>query len=375
MFEKLNAKIEKFENYINRINKEKKMVGVSVAFSYDNEIIYAKGFGKARLNSKQNITPNTIMSIQSITKSFASTSIMHLVEKGLIDLDKPLVHYLPYFRTSKKEESDKITVRELLSHTAGFPSDILIANIICPNIEELKDLREMQKTKGISDDVRKDIKSFEDITRYFKNVDLDYKPGEGFKYCTDAYVIVGDLFEKVSGISWYDFLQKNIFDKLNMTRTTLEPLKAINDKDSARYYTYDDSSFKEVSFPTNKIAAPIGFIYSTALDMSKYLVAHMDYKNATLLKSISLREMQNSYTRVNDVSSRFDVKNPGYGLGWCTGMYKGLNLVEHSGGYPGVKSFVRMITNKKVGIVCLTNFQETNVIEICNKATDILLDV
>lgn len=85
--------------------------------------------------------------------------------------------------------------------------------------------------------------------------------------------------------------------------------------------------------------------------------------------------MQKPYPGVKVEVPNSDVKDIGYGLGGGTGVYKGLNLVEHSGGYPGVKAFVRMIPSKKLGIVCLVNLNGTDVMGICQKATDILLDI
>jgi len=276
---------------MSEIQKDSKFVGTSVAFVYENEIIYAKGFGKSRVNPEKEITPNTIMSIQSITKSFASSAIMHLVEKNLIDLDKPLVEYLHYFKTSNKNESDKITVRQLLSHTAGLPNHG-IANIVCSNRKEFTTFDEWKKEIGVTDEDIEKIKSFEDITKYFSKLDLNFSPGEGWSYSTDAYAIVGDLFEKVSGENWHEYVQKNIFDKIGMERTTLDPLRVKEDDDSGRFYITIDSKLEEVPFPTNPIAAPIGFIYSSAIDMAKYLSIHMNYENNPLLSVDSIKEMQ-----------------------------------------------------------------------------------
>lgn len=375
MINNIKEKIERFEQYMKSLKKDQKIVGVSVAFVHDNEVIYTKGFGSSRLNPKQNITPNTIISIQSITKSFAAISIMHLVEKGLIKLDEPLVKYLKYFRTSNKEKSDKITVRQLLSHTAGFPGDIELANMVAPTKIGTEELKKFQEEKGISDEYIENVNSFEDITRYFAQIDLKNEPGQNWQYCTDAYVIVGDLFEKVSGTSWYDFIQEKIFDKLGMTRSTLKPSKARDDKDSAHYYIKEDSSIKAVSFPINEVAAPVGFIYSTASDMAKYLAANMNYEEPRILNTSSLMEMQKPYPGIELEIPMPDTYKPGYGFGWMTWEYKGLKTVNHGGGYKGVRTFVNMIPSENLGIVILSNFDGTDPVEISNKAVDLLLDL
>lgn len=375
MLHRLRKKISEFEAFIKELQEQNKIVGLSVAFVYDDNIIYHKGFGKSRLNPEREITSDTIMSIQSITKSFAATSIMQLVERGLIELVDPIAKYLPYFQTSNKVASDSITVKQLLSHTAGFPNNVDIANLICPNRREFKD-NEWQEKIEKHEATLDSINSLEDITRYFSYVDLDYRPGKGWEYCTDAYSIVGDLFEKISGKPWAEYIEDKIFKPIGMDRTTLNPTKAMNDEDSSRYYLSKDNHIEEVPFPTNPIAAPIGFIYSTAKDMAKYLAAHMEYGYSPILKSRSIADMQNPIGKVSKkLHKKFDnLKEISYGLGWFIGKYKDLKIVEHSGGYHGVKTHASMVPCRKLGIVALSNYEETNPIHICRKAIDIFLE-
>ncbi|MEI5908567.1 serine hydrolase domain-containing protein [Bacillus spongiae] len=369
--ENINKKVEQFEMYMDSIQKEKNFIGTTVAITYGNELIYAKGFGNARVETKQKLTPNTIMSIQSITKSFAAASIMYLVERGLLKLDSPLVDYLPYFQTSNKTESDNITVRQLLSHTAGLPGDLAMANLISPNRKEVLGFTEWQEEVGITDEEIEQINSLEDITRHFKHVDLAYVPGDRWMYCTDAYAIVGDLFEKVSGETWSEHIQQNLFNNLEMTRSTLDPEIAKGDLDSSRYYIENE----QTAFPTNPIAAPIGFIYSSAIDMAKYLAASMGEKEGSFLSIDSLKEMQKPFPNVEVTLPFNDVTDNGYGLGWGSCQYKGLTLIEHGGGYTGVRTWVSMVPNEKVGIVVLSNYQESNAREIAMRGIDIFLDL
>ncbi len=362
------TEIDLFDRYLRDDVVSNPMVGMSVVMTYHHEIIYSKGFGYRKLNPKKRITPDTIMSIQSITKSFAATTIMYLVEKNMIDLDEPLITYLPYFQTKNKKKSDSITVRQLLSHTAGFLGDIKIANLVCTNRTEIEGFKKWQEELGISNETINNIKSFEDITRYFKRIELAYAPGQGWKYCTDAYAIVGDLFEKVSGKSWHDYVLTNIFNKCGMTRSTLDPVKAKEDKDSARYYVMQE----EVAFPTNPIAAPIGFIYSTANDMAKYLNAYM-MDESPILTDKSIKEMKKKYFKVKVDLPNIHLEDMNYGLGWVTGKYKGQEIIEHGGGYTGVRSYVMMVPNEKLGIVVLTNYNEAKPVEICRKVLDLFL--
>ncbi|WP_202710224.1 serine hydrolase domain-containing protein [Sporosalibacterium faouarense] len=376
MLQRLRSKTASFENYIYKLQKDKRIVGLSIAIVYDDNIVYKNGFGKTDIKSSKNVDENTILSIQSITKSFAATSIMRLVEKGLINIDNPLIEYLPYFRTKNKSQSDKITVKQLLSHTAGFPKDIHIANIISPNISEFKGIDSLYEKSQEYSKIIESINTFEDITRYFENINLSYEPGRGWSYCTDAYAIVGDLFEKVSETSWDEYVENEIFKSIGMERTTLDPIQAQNDFNSCKYYIEKNNNLIEVPFPTNPIVAPIGFIYSTAHDMAKYLAAHMKYGYSPILTSKGIGRMQIPVSEIcNNTNDNFKwLKDAGYGLGWFIGHYKGQRIVGHSGGYPGVRASVVMVPGKKLGVVALSNFERTDSGVICQRAIDIMLN-
>ena len=280
-------------------------------------------------------------------------------------LDDPVSKYLPYFQLQDELFiKNPITIKQLLSHTAGFPEYIPIAS--------LKDKNLLQMYRGIpqykeimsqfSDEVLDKIKSREDVTRYFTNVKLQYKPGEGWQYCTDAYVIAGDLLEKVTGITWEEYLHNNIFSRLQLHRTFTDPVQLRQETDQTHYYTFDGSRIREVPTPMNPICAPAGFIYSTVNDITKYLLSHMDFVKSPLLNEKSLITMQ-------DMIAKRSV-NLGYGLGWKIRSYLDIKIVEHGGGYPGVAAYVAMIPSVGFGVVLFSNCDQVPVKEICEKVTN-----
>ena len=219
-------KLNLITDYINEIINNQQGVGLSVAIVKDSDIIYSKGFGYSQIQPvNRPIDGDTVMSIQSISKNFMALSIMQLVEKNLISLDHTVVKYLPYFRTKNKEHSDTITIRHLLSHTAGFPSNLGIANMIAPNVKEIfsdtpTEFQEALDYYNLTEEEIRIIQTRDDITKWFKKVELEYPVGKGWNYCTDAYVILADLFEKVTGCNWETYLRDEILTPLNMNRTT-----------------------------------------------------------------------------------------------------------------------------------------------------------
>jgi CubicO group peptidase (beta-lactamase class C family) len=144
-------------------------------------------------------TPNksSLFRIASISKSMTAVAILQLVEKGIIDLDAPIQKYLPEF---PKKEKGKISIRQLLKHRGGIPH---------------------YKSKlGIFNFTHYDnsIKALDK----FKERDLLFKPGTEFKYSSYGYVILGAIIEKVTGQSYQDYMNENVWQPAQMTSTSIE---------------------------------------------------------------------------------------------------------------------------------------------------------
>ncbi|WP_180955213.1 serine hydrolase domain-containing protein [Peribacillus deserti] len=370
----LMVKAERISEYIQDLLDEDQTVGVSVCIVEGSSTIYSQGFGLAQLwPVPRAMTPDTIMSIQSVSKNFMAVSILQLVEKGQLQLDSPLSTYLPYFRTTDKEQSDKITIRHILSHTAGFPADLGIANMIAPNVREIfsdtpDEFQEALNHYGLTEHELKNIKKREDVTKWFKKVELETEPGKQWEYCTDGYVLLADVFEKITGQTWERHLTEHILTEIGMDRTTADADYTQNDADSSRYFMGPQR--KETPFPINPIAAPIGFLYSTANNLGKYLAFHLSGKPSVLSMS-SVEEMQMPISRV---SSDWYPAGWKYGLGWFTGTYKNETIIEHGGGQMAVRALISLVPRRKLGIVVLMNTDSSLHRKINRKIMDILFE-
>ena len=373
----INTKLEEIDALINGVIEEQG-VGISVSIVKNGKLIFAKGYGYAQLEpTPKLIDENTYMSIQGVTKNFVAVCMMKLVEEFLIQLDKPIVHYLPYFRTKEKDSSDHITVKQVLSHTSGFPADLGIANLVAPNVREIYSDTPTEWSEALAHYRLKEeevtsIHSREDITRWFRKVELDYPPGHTWNYCTDAYVILGDLIEKVTGESWESFLQNRFITPLQMKRTTADVRIIMDDDNYAKYYMGPDKI--ETPYPTNSLAAPIGFLYSTATDLAAYMLFHLNKDFNQLLDVSSKKEMQSRESRVsqdwdNETNTCF------YGLGWFIEDYKGQTIVEHGGGQMAVRALISLIPEESIGIAILLNFDSSVHRDISSKIMDIMLDL
>ncbi|ACT01541.1 serine hydrolase domain-containing protein [Paenibacillus sp. JDR-2] len=341
----------------NSINPEDFLVGGAVVVVKENQVIYEKGFGLARVGlHERGFTPDTIVCVMSIAKSFTAAALLTLVEEGRLDLADPLVHYLPYFQTTEPELSGLITVKQLLSHTAGFGGDLGIGDLVAPNAAELAFYDQLTRQVGMPDSLLRQIQNREDITRLIRKITLADQPGTNWNYCTDAYIVAADLFEKVSGQSWEGYMEA-LFLVLQLNRTTLNAENVTQDDNHASYYSCKtgDSNILPSPFPVNPVAAPMGFLYSTANDLGRYLNAYMSDR-----PFISPALMEKMFEPV----WLFD-SNEGYALGWGTSMEKGYSVMEHGGGYQGVSAYLCMVPSEKLGIIVLSNHDQTPTQNIC----------
>jgi CubicO group peptidase (beta-lactamase class C family) len=367
--------LNQLTKYINEMLSTHQGVGMSVAIVKDSDIIYSKGFGHSQIHPNRSIDGDTLMSIQSISKNFMALSIMQLVEKNLISLDQPVVTYLPYFKTKNKQQSDVITIRHLLSHTAGLPANAGIANMVAPNVRDIfsdtpTEFQEALDYYNLTEEEIESIQTREDLTKWFKKVELEYPPGTGWNYCTDAYVILADLFEKVTGIHWEEHLKEEILTPLNMNRTTGDSVMVEEDQNRARYYLGEDKI--ETPFPKNPLSAPIGYLYSTANDLGRYLLFHLN-KEQDILPPELIKNMQHPVHNVSE-EWRFDSEERSYGLAWFTDIYRGKRIVEHGGGQMAVRSLMSIVPELNLGVVVLMNFDGTIHYDICRKVIDMFLD-
>jgi CubicO group peptidase (beta-lactamase class C family) len=247
--------------------------------------------------------------------------------------------------------------------------------MVAPNVRDIfsdtpTEFQEALDYYNLTEEEIESIQTREDLTKWFKKVELEYPPGAGWNYCTDAYVILADLFEKVTGTQWEEHLKDEILTPLHMNRTTGDPEMAEEDQNSARYYLGEDKI--ETPFPKNPLSAPIGYLYSTANDLARYLRFHLNKEQDILLPEL----VENMQHPVHIVSEewRFDSDERSYGLAWFTDIYRGKRIVEHGGGQMAVRSLMSIVPELNLGVVVLLNFDGTIHHDICRKVIDMFID-
>ncbi len=294
--------------------------GVEVAVAKDSKIIYAKGFGKTPEGTE--VTADTPMYIGSVSKSFTALAVMQLEEKGKINLDLPVIYYLPWFKVKDDKATQLITVRHLLNHTSGLSESTYFPDL--PNNMTLEAaVKDLAKAEPIAE------------------------PGKTFNYFNSNYLVLGLIIEKVSGSSYSEYINKNIVEPLAMDNTLLSK-DEIEERVTKGYSTFFGFPFIKKE-PFKSYGLPEGNIVSTANDMIKFLLAHSDTPNnfdSAILTKEGFRQLQMPNS---DIGSD-------YAMGWqVTKSKNGYEVIYNSGDLDTYHADVIIIPEKGYRIALLIN--------------------
>ncbi|MHA1855317.1 MAG: serine hydrolase domain-containing protein [Promethearchaeota archaeon] len=343
---------EKLILNINKIIENHELPGLAVGIVKGNKILFAKGFGVCHLESQEPITPNTNFHLCSISKTFVATSIMQLRESGRIELTDPIVKHLPYF-TVDDPSSNKITIKQMLYHVSRMP-----------------DLDE----DGYGwENPEFDEKALENYVKSLKNLKLLSHSEPTFSYSNIAYEILGDLISKVSGISFEEYVQKNIFEPLEMEQSTFI-LKSSPPKNEALPHVHLPHTWvPDQQYPYNRAHAPSSTLHSNVYDMCKFIQMNLNrgtYNEKQILKSSSFDNLWNNDFNTNTKKSH----SAHIGLSWFSGNFKGHPCVGHSGSDRGFQSHLILFPQDSLGIIVMINAYPSPEWIITSTIIDILYD-
>jgi CubicO group peptidase (beta-lactamase class C family) len=257
----------------------------TVAIMDEGKIVYSEGFGMRDREKSIPVDTNTQFNIGSISKMFTTTAILLLVDEGKVALDQPVTLYLPEF-TMKDVRYKDITVRMLLNHSSGFPGS------------NYKDgFASVKKQNYV-----------EETLALLAESTLKHQPGEISVYCNDGFTVAGLIIEKVSGMSYADFLEKRIFSKIDMKNSSCY----FKDGNSNIALFYDNQKGK--AYPAEYVnVLASGGIASTAEDLCQFLQVMYPDK---MLKAATLEEFQKPQFAPKSIPAGLPLYQ--MGLGWDT---------------------------------------------------------
>ena len=335
----------KLDNYINKTMKQyqvgKKIPGIALGLIKDGKLINTYGVGVISLGAKKVPDANSVFRIASMTKSFTATAILLLRDRDLLRLDDPITKYLPWTKNiGLPEDSSEILIRDLLTMGAGFPTDD-------PWGDRQEDMSYPELDYLVS-----------------KGISFARQPKTGFEYSNLGYALLGRVVTVASGVDYFDFIKKEIFNELAMKVTTFDEREPTKDVKVDGYAQYDQGlTLQAITYPGSFSA--MGGISSSINDLVSW-VAHFQsawkVKTKSVLKISSVREMQEPQRHISTVmlkdinlkKSKTITTSYGFGLFIDEDSLLG-RFVSHSGGYPGFGSHMRWHPQSGYGVIALGN--------------------
>src|SRR5580658_4096669 len=304
--------VSRMEQVVQSYVSSKQFMG-SVLVARDQTIVLDKGYGFANLEWNVPNSPTTKFRLGSITKQFTSASIFLLEERGKLKVDDPVKKYMP----DAPAAWDKITIYNLLTHTSGIPS--------------FTGFPDYRSTEAVPTTPEK-------LVARFRDKPLDFQPGEKWNYSNSGYVLLGYLVEKISGQSYKDFVQEDIFKPLEMNDSGYDSNSAIV---LHRAYGYSPGPNGPVNAGYIDMSIPFsaGALYSTTHDLLRW---EQGLFGGKLLSATSLKKMTTPFK-----------ENYACGLGVRT--VHGHTEIDHGGGIEGFNTELAYFPDDKLTIVVLAN--------------------
>jgi CubicO group peptidase (beta-lactamase class C family) len=329
----LSARIDTFVH--ERMNAGK-LPGLSLVIVKDGEVRISKGYGFANLEQQTAMTDRTRIAIGSTTKSMTALAVMQLVERGKLELDAPVVTYLPWFKVDDPS-SGRITLRHVLAHTSGLPTRTNFDGNRDPNV-------------------------LEQHVRSLASIKLHRAPGSGFEYANDGYAVAGLVVQVVSGMPYAEYMTKFVFAPLGMTDATFDLSKAEREG-MAQGYVKERSRFVPRPMMVSQGDAPAGTLLTSARDVGRYLNALLN-GGQPVIGARSLKEQWRPQVKMDHGE---------YGLGWMNLKFGGLEVITHDGSVIVSGSTFVMVPSQRLGLAVLTNSVTDHTSEIAKGIATLLL--
>ncbi len=326
-----HAPLDEFKAHMDeRIPALMKLYGIpgcNIALVKDNEVVWTEGYGYADVSNRRALTVDTPMSVQSITKSVTAWGVMRLWEKGLIDVDAPVSQYLKSWQFPLIDyRIEKITVRQLLSHTAGMPLGDF-TNIYSP---------------GEAMPSNRDVMSGEAV--------LMREPGTGFSYSNTGYNLLEILIEDVTGQSFSDYIRREVLLPLGMESAVFDIDKAVT--------PYPPTGYNLKGEPVPVYLYPSkasGGLFATAHDIARFAASGMQENPVLSIESINRMYKPESY-KIGIYGLVFEA----YGFGhYIEKLPNGMVSVSHGGQGNGIMTHMQAVPETGDAIVILTNSQRS----------------
>jgi len=324
--------LDDLDSIVNNALEAFNVPGLAVGVVVDGKIVLSKGYGYRNLDQSLPVTENTLFAIGSCTKAFTSFMLGQLVDEGKINWDDPVITYIPEFRLMDQYATHHITIRDLVAHRSGLARhDLLWFN---PEFTRSDVIRSLQHLEPAC------------ILR------------EKFQYNNLMYTVAGILVEKITGQTWEEALSSRILTPLTMLNSNASFKESQKGENYSLPYAEVAGEIKAIPFRSLTSVAPAGAINSSVSDMLNWIQLQLSdgtFLDKRFIHKQTLQEMHTIQMPMGALALDEEAYGFGYGLGWCTGIYRGNYYLNHGGGIDGFISQVSLLPQQKIGVVVLSN--------------------
>jgi CubicO group peptidase (beta-lactamase class C family) len=310
--------------------REHLIPGVTVGVVKDGRVLFVKGYGLAKVAEQQEASGrDTRFRIASISKTFIWTAVMMLVDRGELDLDTDVNTYLEGFELPRTFD-EPVTLNHLMAHRAGFESTLAV--FLYSNTSE------MTLTEALHRD----------------RPEIVHEPGTRTSYSNYGSSLAAKIVADVSGMTYVDFLEKELLAPLGMTRTSIRPVQEWSEEQRASLAVgYDIVAGSPVPADEDVVRphAPVGAIAATAEDMTRWMLFHLGRGQLDGTRLMSEEAHAQLWTRA------FDDRAAGADLahGFMSTNYGGFETFGHGGSLSGFYSNLVMVPDLDVGVFVSVN--------------------
>ncbi len=324
---------ENFEPRIIDLYQEHNLQGdFLIAVVNEHGLMYSMAVNQQSINGEMStLSRDTPFYIASHTKALTATLLKILEEAGKVDLDKSLYDYLPKLITHHSVDTKRITVRQLLNHSAGFTSIMhTFKTAFLGNKQGESELIQALNHQTLS------------------------APVGTFRYSNTGSIIAAMIVEKVTGHSWQEEMQKRIFTPLLMhsTSATLSDY-AIDSILPSLEVSADNQIFRQGFYKKDSTMHAAGGTISTINDLAKWLQFNIAQETSIVKSKRAFVDLHQA--TISQQKTYFTYERIGYSLGWDVALYHGETILTRFGGYGGISFHASFMPSKKLGVIAFFN--------------------
>jgi CubicO group peptidase (beta-lactamase class C family) len=359
---KLRSAVPEIDGLFRAYAADKKIPGMVWGVVIDGELAHVGSFGVRDRATQEPVTASTAFRIASMTKSVTALAVLKLRDDGRLALEDPVSRWIPAFARMERPTRDTppLTIRQLLSHSAGLPEDNPWGD------------QQLSATDAMLDDW------------LAKGIPFSTPPGTRYEYSNYAFGLLGRVVTKAAGVPYEQYVRTEILSKLHMDESTFQFADVPSARRAIGYRLKADGTYAEEPPLPHGVFGSMGGLLTTANDLGKYVAFHLsawparDDDDAGPVRRSSVREMAHLWTPSNLAAQLTDghvhASETGYGFGLrVTSDCRFEHIVAHGGGLPGFGSYMAWLPEYGVGLFAMATLTYSGPSEPISRAWDAMV--